>query len=70
VLIDLDNRVKRINYRNKKISINSKITRRPRTKVLTKIEEVSIDLRKPYNNVIDKLMLKVQVFADIFDVLK
>lgn len=70
MLVNLDNRVKRRNYRNKKILKNSKITRRPTTKVLNKIEEVSIDLRKPYKNIIYELMLKIQVFADIFYVLK
>ncbi|ACK68398.1 transposase IS204/IS1001/IS1096/IS1165 family protein (plasmid) [Rippkaea orientalis PCC 8801] len=38
--------------------------------VLTKIEEVSIDLWKPYKNIVNKLMPQAEVVADRFHVMK
>ena len=38
--------------------------------VLTKIQEVSIDLWKPYKNVVNKLMPQAEVVADRFHVMK
>jgi transposase len=40
------------------------------TEVLEKIEEVSIDLWRPYKNLVEKLMPNAQVVADRFHVMK
>ena len=69
-MVDLDKRkpIALLEKRNKEV--RAKCLQRWGSVILNQIEEVSIDLWKPYKSVVEELIPNAQVVADRFHVMK